>query len=362
MRVDLALIGFGNVGRRFARLLDELRQRVLADWDLETRVVAIATRTHGAAFEVGGIDVTDALARVESGQRLASSLDSAGRPGDARDLILMMRQSEAALRVMIETTTLDVGAGQPAIDHVTTALDSGCHAVTANKGPVAFAYPALRDRARAAGLSFLFEGAVMDGVPIFNLVRETLPAVNILGFRGVVNSTTNHILTALEDGEEFEPALARMQADGIAEADASLDVDGWDAAAKAAALANVLMDAGITPHAVVRTGIGPQSAERARAAKARGERLRLVARAERDTSGSVRASVQLTELAAGDLLASLRGTANALVFRTDLLGEIAMCQLEGSLTQTAYALLSDLITVRRRHPQAPDAAPARRNP
>ncbi|MCA1561376.1 MAG: homoserine dehydrogenase [Acidobacteria bacterium] len=362
MRVDLALIGFGNVGRRFARLLNELRPRVLTDCDLETRVVAIATRTHGAAFDVGGIDVGDALVRVEGGRRLASRLETAGQPIAACDVIRRMRQSDAALRVMIETTTLDVGAGRPAIDHVTTALDSGCHVVTANKGPAAFAYRALRDRARTAGLSFLFEGAVMDGVPIFNFVRETLPAVNILGFRGVVNSTTNHILTALEDGDEFGQALARMQADGIAEADASLDVDGWDAAAKAAALANVLMDAGITPHAVDRAGVGPESAERARAAKARNERLRLVAQAERDTSGSVSASVQLVELPARDLLASLRGTANALVFRTDVLGEIAVCQLEGTLTQTAYALLSDLITVRRRHPQAPDAAPVRRNP
>jgi homoserine dehydrogenase len=90
-------------------------------------------------------------------------------------------------------------------------------------------------------VSFLFEGAVMDGVPIFNLVRDTMPLVNILGFRGVVNSTTNHILSALEDGEAFGPALARMQEAGIAEADASLDLDGWDAAAKAAALTNVLM-------------------------------------------------------------------------------------------------------------------------
>ena len=109
-------------------------------------------------------------------------------------------------------------------------------------------------------MSFLFEGAVMDGIPVFNLVRETMPAVRIEGFRGVVNSTTNHILTALEDGEEFAPALAHMQAEGIAEADPSLDVDGWDAAAKAAALANVLLDARITPRDVDRTGIGPDTA------------------------------------------------------------------------------------------------------
>ena len=173
------------------------------------------------------------------------------------ELIGLTARSNASARVVVETTTLDISAGRPAIDHVAAALSAGCHVVTANKGPAAFAYDELRARAAAANLSFLFEGAVMDGVPVFNLVRETLPAVTIVGFRGVVNSTTNHILTALEAGEAFEPALARMQADGIAEADASLDVDGWDAAAKAAALANVLMGARITPHDVRRTGIGP---------------------------------------------------------------------------------------------------------
>jgi len=191
----------------------------------------------------------------------------------------------------------------------------------------------------------------MDGVPIFNLVRETLPDVQILGFRGVINSTTNHILSAMEDGEAFDRALGRMQAEGIAEADPSLDIDGWDAAAKTAALANVLMDARMTPHAVGRTGIDESSGAVARAARAQGRRLRLVAGAARRTDGAVDATVAPVELSDDDLLAGLRGQANALVLETDLLGEIAVCQLSGSLTHTAYALLSDLVTILRR--QAP---------
>jgi len=185
---------------------------------------------------------------------------------------------------------------------------------------------------------------VMDGVPVFNLVRETLPGVRIRGFRGVVNSTTNHILTALEDGEEFAPALAQVQSEGIAEADPSLDVDGWDAAAKAAALANVFLDARLTPHDVERTGIDADSAPWARASKARGYRLRLVASAAR----GVRPNVRPMELPQDDLLASLRGMANALILDTDTLGEIAIVQLDGGLSHTAYALLSDLIAIRRR--------------
>jgi homoserine dehydrogenase len=219
---------------------------------------------------------------------------------------------------------------------------------------VAFAYRRLQERAAHAGVSFLFEGTVMDGIPLFNMVRETMPAITVLGFRGVVNSTTNHILTALEDGDEFAPALARMQAEGIAEADASLDIDGWDAAAKTAALANVLMDADLTPHLVDRAGIGPQSARAAREAVRRGAKLRLVASASRNGRGRVVAAVRPTELPGDDLLSGLRGTANALILETDLLGQVAIHQLGGGLTMTAYALLSDLITIRRRvQPRGP---------
>ncbi len=141
-----------------------------------------------------------------------------------------------------------------------------------------------------------------------------------------------------------------MQAEGIAEADPSLDVDGWDAAAKTAALANVLMNAGMTPHAVRAHGDWGAHRDAARHARERGRRLRLVASASRRADGAVDATVAPVELPADDLLAGVRGQANALVLQTDLLGDIAICQLDGGLTHTAYALLTDLVTIRRRHP------------
>jgi homoserine dehydrogenase len=346
MRADVALIGFGNVGRRFARLLGERSARLAADYDLTCRIAGIATARHGVAWDANGIDAGTAIARVERGEPI--SIDrTPPSPATSFDVIERLARSDAELRVMVETTTLDIAAGQPAIDHVRAAFAAGCHVVTANKGPAAFAFASLRAAAEAAGVSFLFEGAVMDGIPVFNLVRETLPAVEIAGFRGIVNSTTNHILSALEDGEPFAPALARMQAEGIAESDPSLDVDGWDAAAKTAALANVLMHAELTPHDVRRTGIGEQTGDAARHAKERGRRMRLVAAASRSADGSIDASVAPIELPADDLLASVRGQANMLVLSTDLLGDIAIAQLDGGLTHTAYALLSDLVTIRR---------------
>ena len=310
MQADLAIVGFGNVGRRFAELIEERRELLERDYDLTCRITGTATRRRGNAIET-----IDQLSR-----------------------------SSAPLRVMIETTTLDITAGEPAIDHVKRALANGCHVVTANKGPAAFAYHQLNALAEERQLSFLFEGAVMDGIPIFNLVRETMPAVRVERFTGVVNSTTNEILTALESGEAFGPALARMQAAGIAEADPSLDIDGWDAAAKTAALANVFFAARITPHDVDREGISADTADRARAAMQAGRRLRLVVSGGRGE----RAKVALTELPHDTLLAGLRGTANALILETDTLGRVAVSQLDGGLTHTAYALLSDLITIRRR--------------
>jgi homoserine dehydrogenase len=356
MRADLALVGFGNVARRFVRLIEGRRDWLALDYDLECRIVGIATRHHGAAFRQAGLDAVAAAVRVEGGHPLVEPSTAAE---DSLDVIRRLAQSDAPLKVLIETTTLDINAGQPAIDYVRAALQSACHAITANKGPAAFAYEELNALAFDRDLSFLFEGTVMDGVPVFNLVRETLPAVEITGFRGVINSTTNHILSALEDGESFDTALERMQEQGIAEADPSLDVDGWDAAAKTSALANVLMRARMTPQAVEREGISPSTARLAMAAKARGARVRLVASARRTPHGVI-TSVRPVELPETDLLAGLRGMANALVLQTDLLGEIAICQLGGNLTQTAYALLSDLVAIRRRRSPVPHgAAPGR---
>ena len=325
---DLILVGNGNVARRFASLLVEQKAALARDHDLRARIVGIATRHHGCTL----------------GRRRVT-------PASTSDFIRAATKAHAAAAkqrrlVVIETTTLDIERGEPAISHIRAALAGGAHVITANKGPVAFAYRALARAAARAHRRFLFEGAVMDGVPIFNLVRETLPAVRINGFRGVVNSTTNFILTAMEQGAAFDAALAEMQARGIAEADASLDIDGWDAAAKTAALANVLLGANITPQMVDRQGISAASGRLARDARSAGRRLKLIAQARRVGRG-VTARVAPETLPGDDLLAGVEGQQNALILETDLLEEIAIIQRSGSLTQTAYALLSDLVTIAR---------------
>jgi len=348
--VDLVLIGFGHVGRRFVSLLDDIRPRLETGCGLTWRVVGIATRAHGAALNAEGIDAARALTIVENGGSLDRLHSARGLPPPASGVSAIEGAAASHDRsrplVVVETTVLDIAAGQPAIDHVRAAIRCGAHVITANKGPVAFAYRQLRALADAAGVAFRFEGAVMDGVPIFNLVRETLPAVRVRGFRGVINSTTNSILTAMEDGSDAGAALREMQAAGVAEADASLDLDGWDAAAKASALANVLLDADMTPRGVAREGIRGLTTAAVQDAMKRGTRIRLVAAGRRE-GDAVGVSVAPRELPAGDLLAGLRGMANALILETDLLGDVAIGELSGGLTETAYALVADLVSISR---------------
>jgi homoserine dehydrogenase len=335
---DLLLIGYGNVARRFETLLEQEGHQLARRYGIRTRVIGIATRREGSRYLDG----------AKAGHYNGTTVDF------IRDAC---RHDRGAARegrlVVVETTTLDIACGQPAIAHVRAALAGGAHVITANKGPAAFAYRSLARAAEKAKRRFLFEGAVMDGIPIFNLVREVLPVVRVTGFRGVVNSTTNYILTAMERGETFDAALARMQAAGIAEADASLDVDGWDAAAKTAALANVLLGASLTPHAVDRRGISQAIGRRVIAARAKRRRIKLVAEAHREGRRIV-GSVGPMELPGDDLLAGLEGQQNAIILKTDLLEEIAIVQRGGSLTQTAYALVSDLLTI------AQDAGHSRR--
>jgi homoserine dehydrogenase len=345
--LSLVLIGFGNVARRFITLLGETSDRLEFTW----KVAGISTRHHGSVVDADGVDTRRALTTVEASQ----SLDRLDRSPRERSGIDVIRQSADLLAddaaegrlVVIETTVLDIDRGEPAISHVRAALEGQAHVVTANKGPAAFAYHELEALAESVDRVFMFEGAVMDGVPVFNLVRETMPAIIVEGFRGVINTTSNFILSEMERGVEFDRALADMQERGIAEADPTLDIDGWDAAAKTSALVNVLMGGVMTPHHVQRTGIGEVTGADVRDARGRNKRIRLVASASRH-GGKMKARVEPELLDHHDPLASLVDTSNALYLTTDLLGEVGIVQRSGSLTQTAYALLSDLARISQR--------------
>jgi homoserine dehydrogenase len=301
-------------------------------------LTGIATGSHGLAIDPAGIDTRRAIRLIESGRSLAPLHTGPPVPGT---LELIRR---GPFRVLIEMTTLNPLTGQPAIRHIRTAFKLGMHVITANKGPVAVAYRRLARLADAHGCAFRFEGTVMDGTPIFNWVEKTLPGARVTGFRGILNSTTNTILTQMEKGRSFGAALKRAQAMGIAEADAGHDIDGWDAAAKTAALANVLLGADTRPDKIDRRGIRSLGRADLLNARRKGKALRLIARAEgRGRNLTARVSPLLLSL--DDPMAHVTGTSSALTIQTDLMKDLTVIENEGGIEQTAYAVYSDLLTV-----------------
>jgi homoserine dehydrogenase len=247
--------------------------------------------------------------------------------------------------VLFEATSLDRRTGQPATDHLKAALESGAHAISANKGPIVHAYRELREFAHAKGRHFLFESTVMDGTPIFSLFPHALPAVELRGFRGLLNSTTNVVLTEMEKGLTLEEAVKKAQEIGVAETDPSDDLDGWDPAVKVAALVIVLMGIPIKLEQIERVGIRTVTPEQIRAARADGKRYKLICRAERTANSNghaVRASVKPEQLPMSDPLALLEGTTSALRFDMDVFG-LSIIEHKPGVIATAYGLFADFI-------------------
>ena len=241
-----------------------------------------------------------------------------------------------------KATSLNVESGQPAIEHIRAALEHGAHAITANKGPVVHAWAELRDLAARRGVQFLFESTVMDGVPIFSLFRNTLPAIEVRGFKGILNSTTNVILTGMERGLSFEESLQQAQQLGVAETDASYDIEGWDAAVKVAVLVNVIMGVRLPPQEVEREGIRGLTGEAVRSARNAGTPYKLICRAQRTESG-VSASVGPEQIPLTDAMALVGGTSSIIQFETDIFPGLTITEENPGLYATAYGMLADFV-------------------
>ncbi len=245
--------------------------------------------------------------------------------------------------ILFEATSLNVKDGEPAVTHIRAALEHGAHAITANKGPIVHAYRDLRDLAAKQGKRFLFESTVMDGVPIFSLFDQ-LPAIHLQGFHGILNSTTNVILSEMEQGLTFDEALKKAQALGIAETDATHDVDGWDAAVKTAALITVLMDVPVRLEDIEREGIRNLTPQALRCGKRDGWPFKLVCRAQRVGDG-VKASVAPEKVLAASPMAKITGTSSYIYFETDIFPGLAITEENPGLYATAYGLLADFVRV-----------------
>ena len=254
---------------------------------------------------------------------------------------------EKAIRdadVIVEVTPTDVQTGGVALHHCRTALTMGKHVVTANKGPLVVAYRELEKLAHKKKVQFRFEGTVMGGIPSIVLGLDVMSIGNIKEVRGIFNSTTNFILAEMESGRTYADALKTAQQLGYAETDPTADVEGWDAAAKAAIIANTLMGSDLRINDVDREGITTITPQMIAEAKAKNSRWKLIARVKRTDSG-VAASARPMLLPYDDPLAQVNGAASALTYFTDVLAPITLIGSGAGGKATSFALLTDLIKI-----------------
>ncbi len=336
----LALLGFGNVGQAFVRLLQRKRELLLQDYELRFTLTGIATARHGMTIDHNGIDGDRALQLISGG----GSLDQLSTGISITDPVEFIRACGAD--VLFENTPVNYTDGQPALYYLRTALGLGMHAITANKGPVVYGFQELTALAMQHGCKFFFESAVMDGAPIFSLFREGLPAASLQSFNGILNSTTNLILTRMEEGETFESAVAYAQSIGLAETDPSGDIDGWDAAVKVSALVTVLMGIPLKPGDVERMGIRGLASQDISQAHRQAKRWKLVCTARREGT-SIVARVAPELVGTDSPLYGVNGTSSIVTFETDVLPQLSIVEGNPGPETTAYGLLADFINATR---------------
>lgn len=338
----LAIIGFGNVGQGFTQILRDKGADLAQQSGARFQIVAVSDLLKGSVHDPKGIDPAALLDSIAA----TAKLDRVTAPDRAWQALETIERSQAD--IVIELSYTDLKTGEPAITHLRRALELGRHVVTTNKGPIALKYPELKALAEKHGVEIGAEGTVMSGTPSLRLAQELLSAAHIRKIQGIVNGTTNYILTQMEAGVPYADALQDAQVKGYAEADPTGDVEGFDAAGKVVIMANLLMGQALTLADVDRQGITQLTPADMAEAKAASERWKLIGRVE--TIGEqLTASVKPTRLPSTHPLASVSGATNAITFSTDLLGDVTLVGPGAGRIETGYAIVGDLLAIHRKH-------------
>jgi homoserine dehydrogenase len=333
--MKLLLLGFGTVGQGLAELLIEKQNMLKREYGLTCSVVGISDMLKGSVYHADGIDLAAALAKAKAGESLAELGHSF--EGTALDLI-----AHANADMMVEMTYTDLKTGEPATSHIKAALQRRMHVTTTNKGPVALFSNELKALAQQNHVEFLYEGTVLSGTPMLNLIRESLAGAHINEIKGILNGTTNYILTQMEGGMDYETALKEAQELGYAEAVPDADVLGWDALAKVTILANAVLGAHAKPDEFPCEGITGITAGEIAKARAEGLRYKLIGKVWRE-GGSVKGRVAPEQVPATHPLAGVMGATNAVTITTDALGDVTIVGPGAGRTETGYATLVDII-------------------
>lgn len=323
-------MGLGVVGKAFLRMLIEKTPEVRVKYGLNPTLVAVSDSS-SSLYNERGLDPRVVLDyKIKKGS-LSGLTDEVNLRGAS-----LIKEVEA--EVLIEATPSNFKDGEPGLSHIKAALNSGKHVIAVNKGPLALEMPALLEVFRESGLKLLFSGTVGGGTPFVRFVRSCLVGEKVLAIRGVLNGTTNYILTRMESGMSFEEALSEAQKLGYAESDPSNDIDGWDSAAKLVILSNLAMESDATLRDVEVSGIrGIEIGERM---LSEGKTLRLIASADRSC---LRVRPEVVERA--DPLA-VSGALNAVSFFAEHSGRHTLVGKGAGGEETATAILRDLVELK----------------
>jgi len=333
----LLIVGFGNVGQGFVQILSEGSQFLEDQFNVRFSVVAVNDMRFGSLYDPNGLPLQALLAAAKKG-------DLSSVPAAHYDCSVEKMLAESGADTLVEASYTDLRTGEPALTYIRQALSSGKHVVTTNKGPIALCFPELKALAAEHQVRIGYEGTVMSGTPAIALGVNLLAAARIQRIQGILNGTTNFILTRMEEGGSYAEALAEAQALGYAEADPTGDVEGFDAAGKVVILSNILMGSDLSMADVDRRGITCLTQADIQAAKKRGECWKLIGTIEK-AAGGLKASVRPTALPSDHPLANVKGALNAITYTTDLLGDITLIGAGAGRMQTGYALLNDLLAI-----------------
>jgi homoserine dehydrogenase len=342
MQFKLAFIGYGTVGQGLTEILLEKKDMLAEKYDFHYKIVAISDIMKGAICDEDGLDMEKILELVKKGKKL----DEYPTGIKGMDSIATIQETNAD--TIIEVTYTDVKTGEPALTHIKAALNAGKNVISTNKGPVVKQVMELLDLAASNNVHYGFEGVVLAGTPVLNLAKFTLAGNKITGFKGILNGTTNYILTRMEEGMLYDDALKKAQELGYAEADPTGDVEGLDALGKVVILSNVVLGKNLSVNDVQRKGITGITGEDVKKAKAEGKRWKLIGSAEIQSDGSVKAKVSPEKLPLSDPLAGVCEAINALTYYTDELGPVTIVGPGAGRRETGFSLLIDLLEINRK--------------
>jgi len=345
MKFTLAFIGFGTVAQGLTEILLEKRDLLLKKYDLEWSIVAISDIMKGSVYDKKGLDMKTILDLVKKGKKLDAY------PIGVKGMDSISTITDTVADTIVEVTYTDVKTGEPALTHIKTALSAGKHIISTNKGPVVKQVVSLMNLAKKHNVYYGFEGVVLAGTPVLNLAQYCLAGNTITGFKGILNGTTNYILTRMEEGMSYEAALKKAQELGYAEADPTGDVEGIDALGKVIILSNVVLGKNIGWDDVKRKGITGITKDDIDQAKQEGKRWKLIGRAEQQHNGTFIAQVWPEKLPLNDPLAGVGEAINALTFFTDELGPVTIVGPGAGKRETGFALLIDLLNINRKYPK-----------